>query len=143
MAYRTSSDKVQKRLGSDFTPGRDLLSFAIPAANALVTRLNASATADGYTLSSTELSLIETELACHFYCVSDRVYTSKSTLGASGSFAGQYGKKLEATPYGQSASSLDPSGWLQALMNNAVLDCQWMGKPYDEQLSYDERNGVV
>lgn len=142
---RTNPKLVAERLSSGGNyDGSSSLTHPIALAYSLVTRVIEKAADDDITISSDDAKLLETELAAHFHCVSDRVYMSKSTLRASGSFGGVLAKGLEFTPYGQAALAFDPSqGWLRALTDtsgNGVVGVTWLGKPESEQLSWEERN---
>lgn len=136
---RTSSGEVQGILGSDYDSGRSLVPF-INSANLFVSRVSTCATNKGVTLSSSELQDIEAWVAAHLYCMSDRTYASRSTLGASGAFHGQTGMRFEFTPYGQTAMSLDPSGCVAALGNAKRATMSWLGKPPSEQTDYVDRD---
>lgn len=139
---RTTEALVRERLGRDYN-GYGNLKIPIQLSNSLVTRaIEKAASSDGVSVSTDDARYLENELACHFYCVSDRVYTSRSTLSASGAWAFQAGKGLDATPYGQSAKSFDPTGgWIEAIADGMEVDVSWLGKRADEQLSWTDRNG--
>jgi len=130
---RTTVSKVQDVLGADYEQGRQLTGF-IRAAGLIVNRVATCATEKGFDLSSDELAEIETWTAAYMYTKSDRVYTSRSTSGASGSF------KIDGNPYLEGAKALDPSGCLNAVLNAQRAGGFWLGKPVSDQLSYDERN---
>lgn len=147
MAIRTDADTVKEILLNDYGPKEDGtlpdLTPRIRAASLLVDQIVALGAA-GHCVTalipSTDLlTEIETYLAAHLYCVSDRIYTSRSTQGASGSFAGQVTNKLESSFYGQTAMILDTSGILTALNKRAVLRAVWLGKTLSEQTNYDDR----
>lgn len=147
MAIRTDADTVKEILLDDYGPREDGtlpdLTPRIRAASLIVDQLDAMADAGMCPAiiapSDDLLTEIETYLAAHLYCVSDRIYTSRSTQGASGSFAGQTGMKLESTFYGQQAMLLDTSGMLTALNKRAVPRMVWGGKTITEQIPYDDR----
>ncbi len=89
----------------------------IAAANVLVTRVCASATkTDGsaYYVED-DLTLIETWLAAHFYCMRDTRVASESAGPVSASYQHQVGLILKASMYGQQAMLLDSAGGLAAL----------------------------
>lgn len=140
MAY-TTTIAVQSILVNDYDGETDLNPF-IETAAAIVARTITCATAKGITLSSAEKELLERWLAAWAYCMSDKTYTSRSTLSASGSFSGQYGMGLEHNPYGQMALRVDPSGCLNSLDKRRVARGFWLGKRTQDQLTYDERNTV-
>ena len=132
MAYRTNADKVKAVLGGDYDGRRDL-TFAIRSANIVITRAATLATDCGESIAAATLAEAETWVAAGHYIRSDRIYTSRSTLGASGSF------KVEGeNPYLTTAKDLDP--YIAAVLDNAVADVDWLGKPESERLTYDERN---
>lgn len=142
---RTNPKLVAERLNSGGNyDGSTSLAHPIAMAYSLVSRVIEKAAGDDITISTEDAKLLETELAAHFHCISDRVYMSRSTLGASGSFGGVLGKGLEFTPYGQAALAFDPSqGWLKALTavdGSGVVGVTWLGKPQSEQLTWEERN---
>jgi hypothetical protein len=138
---RTTSAAVKLVLQDDYdsvnTPS--LVPF-IDTATAVVTRVAACATRKSWTLSSTELELIERWLAAHFYCQGDPSYSARSTAGASGSFAGVFGMGLDNTRYGQQAQMVDSSGCLTALAKRRVASAAWLGKTDREKLTWDQRN---
>lgn len=117
------------------------LSPFMATATVIVDRVATCATAKGFTLSSTELELIERWLTAHFYCVNDPLYTSRSTQGASGSF--QTGQVLEgfgATEYGRQAIAMDYSGCLKNISLKQRASMSWLGKPPSEQIPYRQRD---
>lgn len=136
---RTTSALVQGVLVDNWD-GKTRLNPFIDAATLVVTRVLACATAKGYTLSSDELEMIERWLAAHFYAQQDRPYQSKSTKGASASFQGQTGMRLESTYFGQTALTIDTSGCLEALNNRQVARGFWLGRAPSEQTNYEDRD---
>lgn len=110
------------------------------AASVVVTRVKACAADKGMTLSTDELREVETWLAAHFFKMSDRQYSSRSTLDASGQFGGQVGMGIEATTYGQTALALDYSGCLTAIMKRQFASGYWLGKAPSEQTDYVDRD---
>lgn len=79
-------------------------------------------------------------LSAHAYAMSDRVYTQRSTLRASGSFGGRLDKYLEFTPYGQNAKLLDDLGCLEALGKTKSVSAYWLGRPPSAQTDYVDRD---
>lgn len=136
---RTSSGEVQKILGDDYDAKRSLVPF-VNSANLFISRVSTCATNKGVTLTNAELQDLEAWVAAHLYCMSDRTYASRSTLGASGAFHGQTGMAFDFTPYGQMAKSLDPSGCVAALGMARRVDAFWLGKPRSEQTDYVDRD---
>lgn len=112
----------------------------IDTASSLVNKVSTFDAANGSTLSSTDLELIERWLSAHFYAQSDQLYTSKSTGKASGSFQGQTGMHLENTIYGQQAMLLDTSGYLSAVQKGGIVGGFWLGKTKSQRLTFDQRN---
>lgn len=141
---RTTSDLVQGVLGDEYglnaAGSSPSLTPYIRAANLMVTRVAACATLKNITLSTDELTEIETWLAAHMYQCADPGYTSRSTDKASGSFTGQFGLGLDGTRFGQMAQSLDPSGCLAALSKRQYAGGTWLGKAPSEQTDYEQRD---
>jgi hypothetical protein len=73
--------------------------------------------------------------------MSDKAYQSKSTGGASGTFQGQTGMRLESTDYGQAAMILDVTGRLASRSQGRTRPTvAWGGKPPSEQTDYVDRD---
>ena len=127
--------------GNDYDTKKnpDLTPF-IQRATDLTDRVAACAASRNLALTATEQASIEENLAAHFYQMSDKGYTSRSTSGASGSFQGQATMRLEATFYGQNAMLIDVSGCLTMYNKRAVAGLKWLGKTTSEQKDFDERN---
>lgn len=146
MAMRTTDKAVIDVLSA----GNDYNSVKQPsvdpymrAANIVVNRLAVCATDRDKTLSTVELTEIETWLAAHFYVCSDQTYAAKGTDKASATFHGQTGKGLESSRYGQTALILDYSGCLAAVATGTerkVASGFWLGKPPSEQTDYVDRD---
>ena len=142
MAQRTTKAAVQGVLLQDYSQEHDLQAF-IDTAAVIIDRVATCATDRDHTLSAAELEIIERWLAAHFYATSDRPYQNKSTSGASGGFQGQTGMYLEATYYGQTASSLDSSGCLASIAagdERKTARGFWGGLPPSEQTAYTDRD---
>lgn len=141
MAMRTTAEKVREMLGPNYDSATTpKLTLMIRMANALVSRVVTCAANKDYTHSSDELELLEMMIACHYYTVQDKAYSSRSDGGASGSFQGQTGMGMESSDFGQSAMDFDTSGCLRNIVKRQVADADWLGKPANEQLSYEDRN---
>ena len=133
LTLRTTALKVKEVLGKDYDGCRSLDVF-IRSAAAMMARINTCATDKGVTISTDEWELMETWLAAYYYTKSDRLLTSKSNGGASGSFADT------EKAYLAGALDIDPSGCLNALINNQSAGGFWLGKPVIDQVSYWDRN---
>jgi hypothetical protein len=141
---RTTSAAVQGVLMDDYGKKADgsfpSLDPFISSANVVVTRVATCAVAKSKTLTAAELELIERWLAAHFYAVSDKPYTSKSTQGASASFNGQTAMALDATLYGQQAKVIDYSGCLESISKRQMAALTWLGKAPSDQVDYADRD---
>ena len=141
MAWTITSDDVIAVLGPDYDAGsvpdgraaRDLTPF-IKAATSTTNQLVLNASKKGLlssplkgTLTDDDLEVIGSWLAAHYYQMSDPAYTSRSTQGASGSFAGQLTTGLDMTRYGQMAMRLDWTGFLYRLDKHAYASVTWVG----------------
>lgn len=138
---RTTSGAVQGILLQDYDKelAPDLSPF-ITAANGLISRVQTCATRKGITLSTTELTTLETWVAAHLYCQSDQTLANRSTAGASGGYHGQTGMYFESTKYGQTALALDISGCLSGLTKpGQKLSGIWLGTKPDDQTTYRDR----
>lgn len=123
-------------LAADLTP-------FIDTASAMVDDIVSCITAKGGTaLTAARLELIERWLAGHYYKVSDKTYSSRSTADASGAFDGQTAMYLESTLYGQTAIRLDSSGCLDAAggKEQKVASAIWLGRPPSAQTDYADRD---
>jgi hypothetical protein len=114
MAQRTTTLKVQEILGdnwagSNVQPYIDIASSIVDQANTL------AFSAKGFSLTPTQLELMERWLAAHFYCTMDPIFMQKATDGASGSFQRKVGDGFDATDYGKAACNVDTSGVLTAI----------------------------
>lgn len=139
---RTTSEDVKGILLREYDAKRSpSLDPFILMASKLVDRVVTCAAELSITLDSEEQELMERWLAAHFYQANDPGYTSRSTMGASGSFNQTTGMGLQGTRYGQNAMIMDPSGCL-AYMNGEkqTVGGFWLGLPTQDQLDYDERN---
>lgn len=143
---RTSAAAVKAILlpGKDYDNDQaaDLTPF-IDTASAMVDDVVACISAKGgMALTAARLELIERWLAAHYFKVSDKPYSSRSTEGASGGFDGQTAMYLESTLYGQTALRLDSSGCLDAAGGKEVktAGAAWLGRPPSEQTDYADRD---
>lgn len=138
MAIRTTDAKVQEVLGADWDGCRSVR-FALTAASSLVDDLVTLCSEQGVSPpSAAKLVLIETWVAAHVFTQTgdDRILTSRSTSGASGSFV--VGKNQ--TPYLDAAQILDPTGLLADVVTNESAGAAWLGKTDPNKLTYEERN---
>lgn len=145
MAVRTTSALVRGVLGENYNNRSSLTPF-INAANILTDRVATCATEKEMTLTSTELEIIETWLAAHFYAQMDQLYSAKRTgnsaAGAYGQFQGKTDMHLQSTLYGQTAMTLDYSGCLASFgaTERKVAGGFWAGRPPSEQTNYEDRD---
>ena len=140
---RTNPGDVQAILGKDYdSHNKPSLSVRIRSAGIVVDRIIAYglSQSDPVTLTSTEAADLEAWIAAHLYCVSDKAYQSRSTLGASASFQGQTAMGWDATLYGQTAKNLDPTGYLDAQDSGGEVGGFWLGKAPSEQIDYEDRD---
>lgn len=132
---RTRGQLVEDILGRNYIPGVDLTPY-IEVASAVVSRVNTCAVAKGYTLTSSELELIERWYAAWVYTDMDPLYRSKSTGGASGSFDTDPKQKR----YLRQAIALDPSGCLAGIVSGHTAGAVWLGKTPSERIPYSQRD---
>lgn len=119
----------------------DLQPF-IDSAGLLVDRTEAYALSIDAPLLDPELEMLERWLAAHYYKQSDQAFASKGTDGATASFQGQTGKSLESTKYGQTAITLDYSGYLGLVTTGAgptLVGGVWLGRT--TETPWDQRGG--
>lgn len=138
---RTTAELVKGVLLSEYDSKRNpSLDPFMLIASKMVDRVAACAAEDDVPLDAEEKELLERLLAAHAYQSSDPGYSSRSTMGASGSFNQQTGMGLEGTRYGQLAMTADPSGCLALMNSKKRAEGFWLGKPTQDQLDYDQRN---
>ena len=124
---RTNPGAVQKLLGADYdTVTEPSLEPYVDTAYSVVTRLAAKAAAavPAVAFSDSDKELVERWLAAHYYTKSDRVYSSKSTLGRSASFV--LDPKVPE-PYKAGALDADPTGLLAGLLDPSKRATAWWG----------------
>jgi hypothetical protein len=106
MANRTTAAEV-KQIMENCTVSDAIVTTLINSANTIVTQVFSDDTDIGDTL----LEEIERWLTAHMLASSLSRTTSEEKLGdASVKYTGQWGKKLESTPYGQMCLTLDFTG---------------------------------
>ena len=110
----------------DYDGTTDLLPY-IEAASSIVDDL-VDTDEDGV-LTAAKLELIERWLSAYYYTIMDPIYVSKSTEGASASF--------QQRDYKQVAVNLDPTGMLNAQLENQRAGGFWGGRAQDQ---YDDAN---
>jgi len=130
---RTNKGAVQELLLSDYDGDSSLEPF-VRQANLITTRVATCATGKGTSLTFEELVEIEGLLACWLYTGSERIYTSRSTGRASGSF------HVPENPYLERAKALDPSGCVAAITSGNTAWGFWAGKAPSEQTPYHQRD---
>lgn len=139
---RTSTAEVQASLGANYGRLPDDtfpdLTVWIDMATTTVDELVvlAKKKVPPYYHTANQLRLIEAAVAAHYYTKMDPTYSSRSTMGASGSFIRD---KTEAEPYKSLAIMLDPSGKINALLNRLVAGAAWLGKRPSEQVPIWQR----
>lgn len=135
----TNDTKVKDLLGDNYN-GKSSLQAFIGFAHGILGRMITCASAKGTPLTDTEKTTIAGLLAAHAYLAQDALYTSRSTLRASGSWQRKTGDGLEGTEYGRLALLADPSGCLSAISKKQTAGCAWGGSEINEQTTWDERN---
>lgn len=138
MALRTSDGLVIDNLKGDYATG-STLDRPIKIAHLIVERMKACATRKGMSFTCEELLEIETQLASHYYTRTDRLYKSRMTDRASGTWL--YNAK-NPEPYLANALELDFTGCLNAILNQKRAGLDWLGKDDPEKLDYIDRNGT-
>ena len=128
---RTTEEEVRAVIDTDSSI--DVLLF-IEAATAITDKVEACAEDRDRDLTSSQLKLIETYLAAHFYAARDPEYKSKRTERAAASFFGKDDKWLEL------AKLIDTSGCLDAMGRGSMAQMYWLGKPPSEQIDYEDRD---
>lgn len=107
MAVRTTHDEVLEIMDSDCSVSHAVVDRLIIAANAVVDQVFENDTDIGTTL----LEEIECWLTAHMIASTLYRTTSEEKVGdATAKYTGQWGKKLESTPYGQMVLTLDITG---------------------------------
>lgn len=131
---RTTAAAVQALLGHDYdaAAARDLGPF-VATASAVVSRAVACMTGRGGAAADADLELLERWLAAHYYTLSDRVYASRSTLGASGAFV--QGRD-EPHPYLAGARAVDPTGCLARVLAQKTAGGFWAGRKASDHQPY-------
>jgi len=140
LTWRVAEEDVQAILETDQDPDRRIsLEPFIKGANVLTNRVSAG-DEDGC-MTADALFEVERYLAAHLYAARDQLYTSRSTGGASGSFQGQFGMRLDSTDYGQRAMLFDCTGVLQSInQGKSKATLAWVGKPPSEQIDDTDRD---
>jgi hypothetical protein len=134
MGLRTDPQYVRDILKENYDSERntDLMPF-VRSAEVLTNQVVACATRKRVVgLDTLTLKEIESYLACHFYCIQDPLYKSRSTQGASGAFQTGPGG-MEMTDYLTMAITLDPSGCLNALVKRQRAGGFYLGKRHPER----------
>ena len=107
MAIRTTHDAVLEIMDSDCSVSHTVVDRLIIAASAVVDQVFENDTDIGTTL----LEEIECWLTAHMIACTLYRTTSEEKVGdATAKYTGQWGKKLESTPYGQMVLTLDTTG---------------------------------
>ena len=134
---RTSSQAVKGILMRDYDKvNNPSLTPFIETANSVTSRVNNLASSNGYSLTDTELELIERCLSAHLYVMSDQTYAEKRTGDAEAVYKGMSGMGLEASNYGQQALIIDTTGSLAALSKGYKAKGFWLGLNPTSQTDY-------
>jgi hypothetical protein len=116
MANRVTYSDV-KAIMDNCTTADATVTIFITSANTIVNKVFVDSTS----MSVAELAQIEKWLAAHLIASTVFRTTSEETVGdATAKFTGQWGKKLEATPYGQMVLVLDSTGLMANAGKNAA-----------------------
>src|SRR5207249_294049 len=99
--------------------------------------VSSCAAGKGLNLTTEELREVETWIAAHLYTKSDPVYTSRTTSAASGVFVRA---PNNPEPYKDGAIAIDPSGCVNAALNQLRAGGFWLGKAPSEQTDYKDRD---
>ncbi len=99
----------------------------ITHANVWVDRINTNATNASISVTTAELTTIETYLAAHLYAIFDTQYQEEEVDDASYISMGKTEMGFDYTPWGQMAKMLDPTGTLSG-SGNAIVTGFWLGK---------------
>jgi hypothetical protein len=133
---RTTTGMVISALGPDYRAGASLVR-PIKLASLITDRIVQCASRKNKSHTSEQLLELETQLAAHYYTRTDRLYRSRATDRASGSFL--YNPDTPE-PYLANAVELDHTGCVRAVLQNKTVSVDWLGKDDPEKLTYDERN---
>lgn len=127
---RTTTIAVQTLLGPNYDGSQPLQQY-VDSASVVVDRAVVLATAASQSYGATELELMERWLACHYYCQTDPMFTSKKTGDASGSY--------RDASYLDGARQVDPLGFLAAALSKRRAGVTWAGKKPWFAIPYDQR----
>jgi hypothetical protein len=115
MAARTTAAEVKDIIDTDLTD--PVIDSYIAGASALVTQVLGTETS----LSDEIKEEIERWLTAHMIATTkERVAKREGAGGANIEYAGEFGKGLESTSYGQMVLTLDTSGKMSALASRAA-----------------------
>lgn len=128
---RTTVNEVKTALARNYDSAVDLSPY-LKSASVVVDRLIVAAANKGYTLTSTELELIECWLSCWMYTQTDPMYKSKRTGSASG--------RYDDHTYLNNAYAVDWTNCLQNLIMNQKATLVWGGKAVSEKVNFNDRN---
>lgn len=140
MPYTTSSDVIALLTPGKAYDGSSDLTLFISTADTWIRRMIACAATKGITIADEDIAIIAAWLAAHAYVMSDETYTEKNTDRSGGKFKGRTAMRLEASLYGQTAMSLDPSNCLETINNpSKVVGAFWGGKYPTDQIDYEDK----
>ena len=124
---RTNSTLVGEIIELDPTIG---LTPFIAVASALVDDIATYTSTHPPDLGSARLTLIETWLAAHFYCMRDPRPVSEAAGSVSTTYQSKIDLRLFLSHYGQMAATLDTSGYLLTLQESKgkrTASVTWLG----------------
>lgn len=144
MAARTDAATVKSALLRNYdTVNNPSLTVFINAASRLVDRVETCALSKGITLSTEELTDLETWIAAHFYMAGpDLGFSAKNTQSAGATFQGKTDMAFKSTFYGQQAILIDYSGCLNAISQGNRVGGFWLGTKDDNDGSQVNVNDV-
>jgi hypothetical protein len=139
---RTTPELIQGVMLDDFPLDEndeplDVSPFIL-AATTLVSRLALGALENEVPVLDEELELIERWLAAHYISTPNRPLQSAKTGDASARYQGRTDMYLDATFYGQTAVTLDPTGYLLQFTTEGAkkggpvtIGIEWLGTDDD------------
>lgn len=126
---RTTNKQVEQLLGDNWDECTSVAPY-VRAASALVDQIVLCAARRKKVLPDEDLAIIETWIAAYRYTLTDPLFTSRSTAGASGSFANGDSTLMGIqNRYKRGAIESDWSGCTNAVLNRLVAGFSSLGTP--------------